>query len=115
MPWPKWRIVQSSPKIPKRKTTSTQLKVRLMAATPSCGAVDFISIAISTFSERPPSDQLLDERFSCKYLFISHIHDGESIQNVSEQFFGRAGLACVSVYNRGDREYQQRCLSVTIL
>src|SRR6202035_561754 len=38
---------------------STQLKVRLISAAPSCVAVDFISIATRTISERPTTDNLI--------------------------------------------------------
>ena len=41
IPWPKWRIVQSKPEDTSRTTRSTQEKVRLISAVPSCVAVDF--------------------------------------------------------------------------
>src|ERR1700683_5458106 len=43
---------------------------------------------------------------------VSAIYTIERVLKMSiRTVIGRAPLACVSVYNRGDREYQQRCRS----
>src|SRR5205823_3721494 len=51
IPWPKRKIVQSKPKTLKRTTTSTQLKVRLISAAPSCVDANFISPASGNISK----------------------------------------------------------------
>src|ERR1700693_4565526 len=80
-PWPKWRIVQSSPKTPRRTTTSTQVKVRLISAAPSCAAVDFISIATGKYFRAGNNEQSVScnnlEKETCRRgsrltLAISH-------------------------------------------
>jgi hypothetical protein len=64
-------MVQSSPNTPKRTTTSTQLKLRLIAAAPSCVAVAFIPIATGTISEKSTRENLFAGCSGRKFLEMS--------------------------------------------